>query len=123
MVLQKNITRLHLRMRELVIAAGVSETEYDKPLHMLPNLTPEQLGEIDGWLRGLEVGAYADVVRIWQERDPKYWADLEAFGETNFPEQKILRSARKSLRDAWRKKNGKPKKPDAVPDESEATPG
>lgn len=110
-------------MRDVVIAAKIKEEEYNKPLHMLPNLTVEQLGELDGWLRGLRVGAYADVLRIWQERGPEYWAYLESLGETNFPEQKLLRKARRALRDAWRKKNGQPKKPDPVTDQPEATAG
>lgn len=122
--LLKSITSLQLEMRDGVIAARVSAEEYDKPFNSVPEMSPEALGEFEGWLRGLRVGTYADMLRIYQERDPKYWTDLEAFGEENFPEQIILRSKRKLLREAWRKRNGQPKrkKPDPVPDAAQADP-
>jgi hypothetical protein len=123
--LRDKITKLHSEMKDLVIAAGVSEEEYAKPMHMLPNLNVELLASLEGWFRGIRLGPYAVVLDIWRQRPPNYWADLVAFGETNFPEQVQLRSAQKKLREAWRKQHGKPKrpKPEAEPDEAEATAG
>ena len=84
---------LHAEMRELTLAAKVSEKDYDAVL---------SIGDHKTFLHDVRVKEYAEVKYVWELLPPEIWQRYLDHGETSLCEQKLLRAARKALRLRWK---------------------
>lgn len=100
----KRIQDLHSDMKELTLAAGVSEDIYNKVIETHPDLTMEEVSDRLTFLETIRSGPYADLNYTWLLLPPFVWQGYLDMGIRNYPEQKKLREQRKVVREAWEKK-------------------
>ena len=108
--LLKNIYDIHHTMRDIVLAAGVPEQHYEKPIRNLEEKTNEELIPLFDWLKAFsEGGPYSNVLNIWRLKPPAWWYNMETlFQQRKTREQKLLNFERRKLRKAWYKRYGEP---------------
>lgn len=111
-------------MRELTLAAGVSEKKYDKLVAGLDRRRVDTLRTYYSWLSAVRAGAYQAVLEIWRLLPPEIWNRYDEWGEEGLREQVLLDERRLTLRKVWNaaKPSTKQKVHPAGPDEGDLRP-
>jgi hypothetical protein len=105
--LTARIEPLYLEMKEITLAAGVPESQYNSVVQVDPEMiTLDEMQDRLRFLQAVRAEQYQQVLGIWRLLPPEVWDRYELMGETNLREQRLLRAARKNLRYAWRHKYG-----------------
>ena len=108
--LTSKIEPLHNEMRDITLAAGVPETQYNKIVEVdAQTVTLEEMSERLLFLQVVRAEQYQKVLEIWRLLKPEIWDRYVQYGETNLREQRLLRETRKNLKRIWRQKYGETK--------------
>lgn len=115
--LTSRIEPLFNEMREITLAAGVPESQYEKIREVDPDtITLDELSDRLRFMQAVRAEQYQGVLVIWRLLPAEVWERYKAMGEHNLREQKLLKEARRKLRTIWRSKYGEAK-PAAVKEE------
>lgn len=102
--LTDQIAALHNEMRELTLAAGVTEDTYMKIQEVKPQTQVYHFKERLEFLQNVREAEYQSLLNIWTLLKPEVWKMYEGFMANTLAESKLLRAARKNLKKVWRKK-------------------
>lgn len=95
------IPKLHFEMAKLTLEAGVGPKRYKSLNERLEHKKDETLTKIWNFLGDVKQTEFLEVKRIWNlpTMTPDTWANyLTIFDDTDFPEVKLLKKARRKLK-------------------------
>lgn len=105
--LTARIEPLWNEMREITLAAGVPESQYEKIREIDPEtITLDEMSDRLRFMQAVRGEQYQGVLVIWRLLPADVWARYVTMGETNLREQRLLREARKALKRIWKHKYG-----------------
>ncbi len=102
--LTERIAALQAEMKEVTLAAGVSEEMFNKLQHVDVTTQKYHFQERVEFLENLRQAEYQQILDIWKLLPPHVWQMYLDLGRTSLREQKLLNAARKNLRKVWRKR-------------------
>lgn len=106
------IESLYLEMKELVLRAGVPESQLNQIVAADELLTDEILTERLAFLKEVYSTTFREAQRIWILVPPKTWDMYELFGQKKLREQVLLRKALKLLKKSWSDRYGRAPQPE-----------
>jgi hypothetical protein len=100
----KKIEELHIEMKDLTLAAGVSEETYNKVIELDASISLEDVQDRLVFLETIRKGPYADLNYTWLLLPSFMWQGYLDMGIRNYPEQKRLKDQRKAIKETWKQK-------------------
>jgi hypothetical protein len=102
--LTEQIAALQAEMRDITLAAGVSEEMFMKLQEVDVTTQKYHFQERLQFLQNVREAEYQQIVDVWKLLPPNVWQMYLDLGRTSLREQKLLNAARKKLRSVWRKR-------------------